>query len=329
MRNQNFSKAGLLSVIVPVYNVEQYLDRCVESIVNQTYTNLEIILVDDGSPDRCPEMCDAWAERESRIKVIHKENGGLSDARNAGIAAATGRYLAFVDSDDYVDSCMYETMLEAMNRTDSGIASCGRYIVKGTEQIAMHSMDRETLFAAEDAIKELLIGGCVEEAACDKVYRAELFAGICFPVGEINEDIVIMPMLLSRAEKIVHVGSAFYYYWQNSSSITRSAYTPKKKVVLDHLDALESYLADVQPTLLPYFDVLQSRYCQSMLYLLLDNRTVYRQYSKDRQAFYDRFQRSFLPSLKLGRANRTERLKGLLIYFHLYYVLHAIKKGNI
>ena len=104
----------LISVIVPVYKVEPYLDRCVQSIVDQTYGNLEIILVDDGSPDNCPAMCDAWAEKDSRIKVIHKENGGQADARNVGMAVATGEYVAFVDSDDWIDIRMYQRMHEAM-----------------------------------------------------------------------------------------------------------------------------------------------------------------------------------------------------------------------
>ena len=102
----------LISVIVPVYKVEPYLDKCVRSIVDQTYQNLEIILVDDGSPDRCGEICDAWAAKDSRIRVIHKENGGLSDARNAGMAVATGKYMGFVDSDDYIAPDMYRLLLE-------------------------------------------------------------------------------------------------------------------------------------------------------------------------------------------------------------------------
>ena len=114
----------LISVIVPIYNVESYLDRCIESIVNQTYKNLEIILVDDGSPDNCPAMCDAWAARDSRIQVIHKENGGLSDARNAGLAAASGEYIAFADSDDWVDAQCIRSLYGALRETDSEIAAC-------------------------------------------------------------------------------------------------------------------------------------------------------------------------------------------------------------
>ncbi|MEF2838208.1 MAG: glycosyltransferase [Oscillospiraceae bacterium] len=324
MEKQNL-RDGLLSVVVPVYKVEAYLDRCVESIVNQTYTKLEIILVDDGSPDRCPELCDEWAKRDSRIRVIHKDNGGLSDARNTGIAAAIGEYLAFVDSDDYIDHCMYETMIETMSRTNAGIVCCGRYVVKGNVQISLHSMEKETVFTSQEAIQELLIGGSVEEATWDKLYRAELFEGIYFPLGEINEDIVIMPTLLRRAEKIVHVGRPFYYYWQNSASITRSAYSEKKRIMLDHLDAIKAYLEEMYPELICYFDVLQSRYCQSALYLLLDNESTYREFHDDYLAFYRRFQKSFKNMLKLVSISREEKIKGYLIYYRAYYWMHLLK----
>lgn len=323
---ENGKTKGLLSVIVPVYKVEQYLDRCVESIVRQTYHNLEIILVDDGSPDRCPELCDQWAKRDARIRVIHKENGGLSDARNAGIQAASGEYLAFVDSDDYIEREMYETMLAAMGRTDSGIACCGRYVVKGNEKTSMHGMAQETVFSSKDAIRELLLGGAVEESACDKVYRTELFEGLRFPVGEINEDIVIMPALLDRAERVVHVGKSFYYYWQNSSSITRSAYSLNKRAMLKHLDDLKRYLEENCRELLPCFDALQGRYCQSVLYLLLDNKMVLQEYRKDYDEFYSRFKQSFRHMCRLTPVSREERIKGWLIYLRLYYLVHAIKK---
>ena len=119
----------LISIVVPVYKVEPYLDKCVSSIVNQTYKNLEIILVDDGSPDNCPVMCDAWAEKDNRIRVIHKPNGGLSDARNAGMSAATGELIAFVDSDDWIAPDMYEKLYHRLTEDGSDIAACGVQMV--------------------------------------------------------------------------------------------------------------------------------------------------------------------------------------------------------
>ena len=119
------NQTPLISVIVPIYHVEQYLNRCVESLVNQTYSNLEIILVDDGSPDNCPKMCDDWVQKDSRIKVIHKGNGGLSDARNAGMQIANGDVISFIDSDDWIDPKFFEVMLNVMQDDESDIVSCG------------------------------------------------------------------------------------------------------------------------------------------------------------------------------------------------------------
>lgn len=109
----------MISIIIPIYKVEQYLDECVTSIINQTYKDLEIILVDDGSPDKCPRMCDEWAKKDARIKVVHKKNGGLSSARNAGLKVAKGEYIGFVDSDDYVDETMYEDLMRVMNQNEN------------------------------------------------------------------------------------------------------------------------------------------------------------------------------------------------------------------
>ena len=125
----------LISVIVPIYNVEQYLDRCVKSIVEQTYTNLEIILVDDGSPDNCGAMCDSWAARDNRIKVIHKENGGLSDTRNAGLGIATGDFISFIDSDDWIESAFYEKLLTAIRESNAEVAACATNFVTEDERL--------------------------------------------------------------------------------------------------------------------------------------------------------------------------------------------------
>ena len=138
----------LISVIVPIYKVEEYLDRCVESLINQTYKNLEIILVDDGSPDNCPQMCEAWAQKDSRIKVVHKENGGLSDARNAGFEVATGDIISFIDSDDWIEPEMFETMLSQMEKDDSDIVSCGVNWVEENGSVI------RTVTVSEDSVLE-------------------------------------------------------------------------------------------------------------------------------------------------------------------------------
>lgn len=327
MQNVNDMQEGLLSIVVPIYKVERYLDRCLESLVHQTYRNLEIILVDDGSPDKCPEMCDAWAEKDNRIRVIHKPNGGLSDARNAGIRIATGDWIAFVDSDDYVDLSMYQIMLSALNRTGADIACCGRYIAAGSELTPQHTLEQEAVFGGADAVREVLMGGKVEEATWDKVYKRSLFHGIEFPTGENNEDIVVIPKLLLKAASVVHVGCPLYYYCQNAGSITKSAYSEKKRVILKHLDEIKQYLMAECEELLCWYPMLETRYCQSTLYLLLDNKAVLTKYKQDYREFYKRFRKSFWVCFWKGNMNTGEKIKGILIYFKLYFILHGLKKA--
>ena len=167
--------APLISVIVPVYKVEAYLDRCVQSIVDQTYRNLEIILVDDGSPDNCGAMCDAWVEKDSRVRVIHKENGGLSDARNVGMAAASGEYLGFIDSDDYIAPEMYQVLWERIAADRSDMAACGVEMVfeDGTSPRRMTSggscvLDKHS--AMETIVRETWL----KQPVWYKLYRTDL-----------------------------------------------------------------------------------------------------------------------------------------------------------
>lgn len=316
----------LVSVVVPVYNVEPYLDRCVTSIVNQTYTNLEIILVDDGSPDNCPQMCDEWAEKDARIRVIHKENSGVSDARNVGIAHATGEVLAFVDSDDYIDENMYELLVSALQRTDAEMACCGRYNGKNGEETPEYCLKGETVFPSEEALRELVLKGSISVSVCDKVFRRKQFDEIRFPEKEICEDLLALPRLIGGTCAVVHVGIPLYHYCQEGISITRSSYSPQKRIILQHLDNIESYLKAEYENLLPCFDVLQADYCQWMLFLLLDNPKVRREYRDDYEAFYERFRKYFPRSMRMWKMDIDMLLKGILIYFGIYYYLHELKR---
>ena len=226
----------LISVIVPIYNVEPYLDRCVESIVNQTYPNLEIILVDDGSPDCCPAMCDAWAKRDSRVRVIHKKNGGLSDARNAGLAVAQGEYIAFVDSDDWIDARYIHVLYQALLQTNSEIAACDVCITfeKVKERCLPESVPMRVCTSSQ-AIEDILNGKGFRAVAWNKLYKRSLLIGEQYPVGRYHEDEFITYRLLSKADKLVYLDWPLYFYFQRSGSIMNS-FSPK------HLDVLDAYL---------------------------------------------------------------------------------------
>lgn len=221
---------GLVSVIIPVYKVEQYLDKCVKSIVQQTYTNLEIILVDDGSPDNCPQICDVWAEKDNRIRVIHKKNGGLSDARNAGLDICTGTYIVFVDSDDYVHPEYVSYLHDLIMQHHVDLAICGFFHenengkrIYGTEETGqIYIMDQCR------ALKEMCDCALFSNAAWGKIFLREYFADIRFPVGHVYEDLAIMYKLFLKAEKIVFGQRALYYYVHHENSITKSSFSWKQ-----------------------------------------------------------------------------------------------------
>lgn len=216
-----------ISVIVPIYKVEAYLDECIQSIVSQTHKQLEIILVDDGSPDDCPAICDAWAARDSRIKVIHKENGGLSDARNAGIEIATGDYIAFVDSDDWIKPQMYETMLESIIKENADICACNILSCYSDRQIAWGCKEY-TVGNSEKILSMLYSDTAYPVSAWNKLYRRELWAETQFPKGKICEDAFTTYLLVDKANRIVQIPEVLYCYRIRGNSIMTSAFSAKR-----------------------------------------------------------------------------------------------------
>lgn len=226
----------LVSVIVPVYKVEKYLDRCVESIVNQSYQNLEIILVDDGSPDNCPAICDRWAKQDKRVRVVHKKNGGLSDARNIGMEIASGNYIGFVDSDDWIAPEMYERLLSIMKIEQSDIAACSVEMVweDGSPSRLLTVRVNSTLEKGE-AEKELLEETKLKHPVWYKLYRKEVIDGVLFEKGKYHEDVFWSYQAIGNANKVSVIDYVGYYYWQRKGSIMGQNYTLKR------LDAMEAY----------------------------------------------------------------------------------------
>lgn len=232
----------LISVVVPIYNVEKYLERCVESLRSQTYENLEIILVDDGSPDGCPAICDAYVKKDARIQVIHQVNAGLSRARNAGIDIAGGEYIAFVDSDDYVAPDFIESLYQLLQETGCAIAQCRFAYVQG-EMVPADENQSFRIYRGESLMEQLY--GPEEEAtyfvvAWNKLYRRELFEEIRYPVGRIHEDEATTYQLFHKGRKLAFLDRALYgYYTENAGSIT-SVFSRKR---LQWLTAHEERIA--------------------------------------------------------------------------------------
>jgi glycosyltransferase involved in cell wall biosynthesis len=212
-----------LSIIIPVYRVEDTLNRCVESVLNQNLDDFEVILVDDGSPDKCPQMCDDWAEKNANIRVVHKPNGGLSDARNAGVEKAQGDYITFVDSDDYIAADTYQPLLATLAlETDVDIIEFPIYEHFGSKKQNLLK------FAAEKEYTDMDDYWYSAQAykhtyACNKIYRRELFDDVRFPVGIAFEDANTLPLLLKKARKVMTANIGLYYYCYNPSGITATA----------------------------------------------------------------------------------------------------------
>ena len=216
----------VISVIVPVYKVEEYLDECIQSIINQTYSRLEIILVDDGSPDRCPEICDDWALRDKRIKVIHKQNGGLSDARNAGLDICTGDYIAFVDSDDWIKPNMYQIMLDAILREKADLCTCNIISCYPNRQVSWGGK-AYTVGDSEKMLDLLYSDSVFPVCAWNKLSRKELWKNFRFPVGKICEDAFTTYLLIHKSERIVQITDALYCYRIRPQSIMTASFSKK------------------------------------------------------------------------------------------------------
>lgn len=212
----------LISIIVPVYKVEKYLKRCIDSILNQTYHNIEIILVDDGSPDNCGAICDGYQNIDSRVKAIHKENGGLSDARNAAIPLTQGEYIIFIDSDDWVSMYYVEHLYKAVSmcQADLGIS----WFENVFDEKALQSKPEIELvqyrcLTDKECLKKLLYQDGVETSAWGKIYKRELVEQLRYPVGKLYEDIPVIYQVIKKSNKIAVISNVDYYYFQRLDSI--------------------------------------------------------------------------------------------------------------
>lgn len=271
----------LISIIVPVYKVENYLQRCVESLINQTYQNIEIILVDDGSPDRCGEMCEGLARQDSRIRVYHKENGGLSDARNYGVNVANGKYIGFVDSDDYVHSSMYEILYKAIVKENADVAECGVTRVYGN-RTRVHC-EIENLYEIMDEkqyFEEILTLKKVYGSVWCKLIRKDIANQVQFEKGKYYEDLFYNLELVQIAKKYVFTNQPYYYYFIRENSITTEKYSPKQLTIIEALNKYYTFSEKNYPELVEKTFVRQSlAYLSVFNHLILDDYKKYPEFN--------------------------------------------------
>lgn len=242
----------LISVIVPIYKVEKYLERCIESIRKQTYSNLEIILIDDGSPDNCGKICEEYAQKDSRIKVIHKKNGGLSDARNVGLDVMQGEYVTCIDSDDFVSKYFIENLWIAMEENECSISSSWFVEYFDGDTIAkpckLKLADVEVV-NKEEFYEKLLYQDGVEVSAWGKLYKSDLFEEVRYPVGKLYEDIPTTYLLIEKVEKVAVIPNVDYYYFQRNNSIAQEKFTLRKMDAIRHMGDFRNFIEVTYPKL--------------------------------------------------------------------------------
>lgn len=240
----NYDSSPLISVIIPIYKVEQYLKRCVDSVLNQTYTKLEIILVDDGSPDSCPKICDDYATLDSRVEVVHKKNGGLSSARNAGLDICKGEYIAFVDSDDFVSNYFIEFLYKAVLENHVNV-SVAEYRSFNENEELIDENKPDDYVAKKQSLEEIMSryssiyahDSMLTIVSWNKLYKADLFDEVRFPEGKFYEDAATTYKILNRCDEIAFVNNPLYYYFLRRNSISGSETFSEKN--LDSFDALK------------------------------------------------------------------------------------------
>lgn len=270
----------LISVIVPVYNVEAYVAKCIESIQNQSYQHLEIILVDDGSTDDSGDICDQYAAYDDRIKVIHQENGGISAARNTGIEAANGDYITFVDSDDYIAPNMYEDMLHILKDNDLDILECTAFRDKDGTIIEGCNDGSLEIFNRHEALK-MAMHDCFI-AVWSQMYKRSAIGDVRFPVGRKFEDTAVSYLFIANTNRVGHINRCYYYYRLNPNSITQTSFDPKSR--WDFVIGYEERLQYAIHHHLPYVDDCNSLLMKAVLSCL----TAYYANSTGNQVYYDK-----------------------------------------
>lgn len=252
-----------VSVVVPVYKVEKYLARCVESLLAQEYPAHEIILVDDGSPDTCPALCDAYAQKYAAVRVLHKQNGGLSDARNAGTLCAAGEYVTFVDSDDWVHPAYLAQLVKARQETQAEIAVCDWFYAREQTVFAPLAPQPPQALTGQEAVRQMLYQKSFTTCAWGKLYPLRLAQQYLYPVGKNCEDLFTTYKLLYAAQRVAYIAAPLYAYFQREGSIMSAAYDEKN---FDQLDAADEIVAFAQSECPPLLGAARARrfssYCQ-------------------------------------------------------------------
>lgn len=299
----------LISVIVPVYKAEAYLEHCVDSIRNQTYRNLEILLVEDGSPDRSGALCDRLAEQDSRIRVFHKENGGQSSARNLALDHASGEYFGFVDSDDWIESDMYETLYRLLTENGATVSACGAQLDYADGRVTYFNRfypedNQRRVYTTDEALRESLDNLRLTYSLCDKLFHRSVFDGLRMSEGKIFEDMEIIPKCLERSPVTVYDPKPFYHYYMTDESTMRGRFNPKK---FASAEVAGEKAADYKTRYPALYEAAYARYlaeCVNLVHLSHGEPSC-----KDRRKELIRAVKGSYPKGALAYMSRNEKIK--------------------
>ncbi|MGM0167266.1 hypothetical protein IGI39_002246 [Enterococcus sp. AZ135] len=309
-----------ISIIVPVYNVEKYLNKCVDSILNQTFKDFELILVDDGSPDNSGLICDEYAKKDSRVKVIHKENGGLSDARNAGIDVAKGKYLGFIDSDDYISEDMYEFLYTNIVKEDADLSICGIYDVYKGKAPKILPQYREVC-TKEETMKMVLDATLISVHAVNKLYRKQLFKNVRYPIGKITEDAAVIFKILDQCDKVIVDTTQKYFYFHRDDSISSKKFSYRDLDTIEIWNSNEEWISTKVPSL---YEEVHTRVCWAY-FIVLDKLVLSKESKENKEQIVlirNILKNNLLFILKNKRFQKTRKISliMLLISARLYRI---------
>ncbi|MEG2094792.1 MAG: glycosyltransferase [Lachnospiraceae bacterium] len=317
-----------ISVIVPIYNVEAYLEKCVKTIQSSTYENLQIILVDDGSTDTSPQICDRMKEKDERIEVIHKENGGLSSARNAGLKIAKGEYISFIDSDDYISEDMYENMLKSALKYNADITQCGYQKVDENANVIFKTDMKDCILGNEKEIRDAyFIDKILAVIVCNKLYKYSVTQGIIMMEGRNNEDNIYMTDIIAKLKCVVILKERYYYYLQRSDSIMNCSFSEKK---LDSIYAYDYALKRCCKDMPEYAIYIKHLICLNCFYLyhaVYQSKAEYKyykmiedEYKKYRKEVLESFHTIKVEKKLSSRLRLFDRHRKLAIILYHWYL---------
>ena len=318
--------SDLVSIIIPVYNVEKYLKKCLDSVINQTYKNIEIIIINDGSTDNSLKICQNYEKKYSNIKVINQNNQGLSAARNKGIDESKGKYITFIDSDDYYDLDAVEKFYILATEKNADLVCCGTYCENENGKYYLkHCLSEEKEYDNYEALETMLLSKGIDPSACNKFYKKKLFNKIKFPIGEYYEDLSIMYKIVFESKKIVHMGMPKYHYIIRSGSITHRKFELKHLNVLNVWKNICDFCSKKNDTL---YEMALARYYLSLVNTDIQMRSgkEYKIYSEEYQRIKEQINKN-IKNIKINKyISLSKKIMCYMAYFNLEKMIIIVKK---